>query len=107
MKSKQLWIGLVDVRPLEGCNILEGARGAFVNIVTWASNAAEFKQKASLVFRELDLCVAGIENSEPVEVRRGREGSFEETMEDIISRAETNPNAIIYSTFHLFEKDDA
>lgn len=104
---KELWIGLVEVRPLEHCEVLEDAKGAFVNIVTWASNLTEFKRKAKLVFQELHLFVAGVENAEPVEVRREREGNFEESIEDIIARAENNPNAIMYSTFHLFERDDA
>src|SRR5215469_14611454 len=107
MKSKELWIGLVEVRPLEGCEVLDHAKGAFVNMVTWASNASEFKQKAQLVFGELRLFLAGIETAEPVEVRRQREGDFEESIEDIISRADNNPHAIIYSTFHLFERDNA
>ena len=107
IKTKELWIGLVEVRPLEGCEVLEDAKGAFVNIVTWASNATEFKQKAKLMFGELCLFVAGIQNPEPVEVRREREGDLEDSIEDIISRAENNPNAIIYSTFHLYERDDA
>ncbi len=50
IKTKELWIGLVEVRPLEGCEVLEDAKGAFVNIVTWASNATEIKQKAKLMF---------------------------------------------------------
>lgn len=107
IKSKRLWIGLVEVRPLEDCEVLDDAKGAFVNIVTWASNASEVRQKAELVFGGLRLFVAGIENAEPVEVRREREGDFEESIEDIISRAENNPNAMIYSTFHLFERDNA
>jgi|SRR5215472_3194199 len=107
VKPKQLWIGLVEVRPLQGCDALEDAKGAFVNIVTWAANATELKQKATLVFEKLHLFVAGIENAEPVEERREREGDFEDTIEDIISRAEGNPNAIIYSTFHLYKRDDA
>ena len=107
IKPKQLWIGLVEVRPLEGCDVLQDAKGAFVNMVTWAANATELKQKATLVFGELHLFVAAIENAELVEERREREGDFEDTIEDIISRAEGNPNAIIYSTFHFYKRDDA
>ena len=107
MESNQLWIGLAEVRPLRGCDLLEDAKGAFVNIVTWARNTAEFTRKAKLVLGELRLFLVAVENSEPVDSRREREGGFAESIEDIISRAKDNPNAIIYSTFHLFEKDDA
>jgi hypothetical protein len=43
-----------------------------------------------------------------VAARRARtKGAFEEKIEDIISRAQDNPNAIIYGTFHVFERDNA
>jgi hypothetical protein len=107
IKPKQLWIGLAEVRPSEGCDVLEGAKGAFVNIVTWAEDADEFKRNAELVLGELRLFVVDVERPEPVEVRRRREGDFEDVIEDMIDRAEDNPNAIIFGTFHLWEKDDA
>jgi hypothetical protein len=107
IKSKELWIGMVEVRPKQGCEVLEGAKGAFVTVVTWAASATQYKRKAALVLGELNLLVVGVENAEPVDVRRERQGGFDETIEDVISRAESNPNAIIYSTFHLFDKDDA
>lgn len=110
LKGKQLWIGLVEVRPLNGgCKFLGDARGAFVNIVTWASDAEEYRHKADVVVRHLGgLFVSEVIAPEPVEARRARtEGRFEEGIEDIISRAQANPNAIIYGTFHTFERDDA
>jgi hypothetical protein len=108
--KKQLWIGMVEVRALEsGSNLLDGMKGAFVNIVTWASDAEEFKRNTELVIRNLGgLFVAEVVNSEPIEVRRTRtKGGFEEEIEDMISRAQDNPKAIIYGTFHTFKKDDA
>jgi hypothetical protein len=107
IKAKQLWIGLVEVRPLEGCDVLEDAKGAFVNIVTWAADADEYRRNAELVLGELRLFVVDVVRPEPVEVRRRREGDFEEVIEDMIDRAQNNPNAIIFGTFHLWEKDDA
>jgi hypothetical protein len=54
------------------------------------------------------LFVSEVVNPEPVETRRARtSGGFEEDIEDMISRAEGNPNAIIYGTFHMFESDNA
>jgi hypothetical protein len=110
LKAKQLWIGMVEVRPLNGkSEILGDTKGAFVNVVTWASDAEEFKRNAELVIGDLGgLFISEVVNPEPVETRRARtSGVFEEDIEDIISRAQGNPNAIIYGTFHTFEKDDA
>ena len=108
-REKELWIGVVEVRPRNGPNkILCDRRGAFVNIVTWASDAADYKRKAELVIGDLgDLFVSEVVNPEPVDVRRGRTGGFREDIEDMISRAERNPDAIIYGTFHTFENEDA
>ncbi|HKV91802.1 MAG TPA: hypothetical protein VJW20_04560 [Candidatus Angelobacter sp.] len=103
----QLWIGLVEVRPGPNCDILDGGKGAFVNIVTWAANADEYERKARLVLDELHLDVVGVENAEPVDARRAHEGSLTDSIEDMVSRAEGNPNAIIYGTFHIYEKDNA
>lgn len=103
---KRLWIGLVEARPLDGCTVLDTAKGAFINIVTWAEDADEFRRKADLVLGEVNLAVVDVGNPEPVEDRRNLGGNFDEEMEDIIFRAEENPNAIIWGTFHLYENDD-
>jgi hypothetical protein len=107
IKPKQLWIGLVEVRPLAGCKVCDKTHGAFVNIVTWASNAYDYGRKVGALVRELRLFVVGIEDAEPVDARREREGFLEESIEDIIFEASGNPNATVYGTFHTYEKVDA
>ena len=83
-------------------------QGAFVNIVTWATDAEEYRRNAELIIAGLGrLFVSEIVTPETVESRRARTGGFGDDVEDMISRAEDNPNAIIYGTFHLFDKDDA
>jgi hypothetical protein len=108
LTEKQLWIGLVEVRALGENKILGNTKGAFVNIVTWAFNAEDYRRNAETVIGNLGgLFVAEVVAPEPVEARRARNVVFDEEIEDIISRAKGNPNAIIYGTFHTFEKDDA
>lgn len=109
-QQKQLWIGLVEVRPLtKRSKILDDMKGAFVNIVAWAADAGEYNRKVDLIISRLGgLFVSEIANTEPVDARRSRtDGGLDEEIEDMISRAKTNPNAIIYGTFHMFERDDA
>jgi hypothetical protein len=108
-QRKQLWIGAVEVRPLRGkSEILGDRKGAFVNIVTWATDAEQYRHNAELVIGGLGaLFVSDVLNAEPVEDRRARAGSeFDESIEDLISQAHANPNAILYGTFHTFERDD-
>ena len=83
-------------------------KGAFVNIVTWATDAEQYRHNAELVIGGLgDLFVSDVLNAEPVEDRRARRGNgFNENIEDLISRAHANPNAILYGTFHTYKRDD-
>ena len=110
VRMQELWIGMVEVRPLYGDHqILGNAKGAFVNIVTWASDKDEFKNKAELIIGKLGgLFVSEVLDPESVEARMGRTGNgFVDDIEDMIFRAQDNPNAIIYGTFHMFKNDDA
>ncbi len=104
--TKELWIGMVEVRAARATDILADAKGAFVNLVTWTSEKNEFKNSAELVLGNLGLLVVGIENPEPVSVRREK-AELEDEIEDMVARAENNPNAIIYGTFHTWTRDDA
>ena len=83
--------------------------GAFVNVVTWAADAEQYRCKVEQVIQGLGgLFVSDVLNPEPVEARRARSGGgLGEQMEDLTSRAQANPNAIIYGSFHGFERDDA
>ena len=103
-KTKQLCIGLAEVRASERSDVLEDMKGAFVNIVTWAASAEEFKYNAELVLSKLHLFVVEIQDFEVVS-RRRKKVEFSEEIEDMIERAECNPNAIIYGTFHTYERD--
>jgi hypothetical protein len=108
--TKQLWIGMVEVRPLKGgSKILGDTKGAFVNIITWSSDAEQYKRNVEQLIGDLGgLFVSEIVNAEPVEARRTKTGgAFEPDIEDMISRAQGNPNAILYGTFHTFERDNA
>jgi len=106
LKGKQLWMGLVEVRALKGTRVLTDAKGAFLNLVTWASDAEEFKSKAELVLGKLGLFVVQIENPEPVSIRR-KNVEFEVEVEDMIAGALDNPNAIVYETLHTWKRDTA
>jgi hypothetical protein len=105
-KVKELWIGLVEVRALKRSEILGDAKGAFVNLVTWATDADEFKSNAELVFNKKGLFVIEIENPEPVSTRR-KKAELDDEIEEIIDRAQDNPKAIIYGTFHTWKRDTA
>jgi hypothetical protein len=102
LKQPELWIGLVEVRPVD--REAYGAAGAFTNIVTWARDSDEFRRKAETIAATLDLYVAEIEDAEPLSDRIAKH-SLSDEIEDMIQRAEFNPQAIVYGTFHRYPSD--
>lgn len=104
IQDGQLWIGLVEFRPLDPKSY--GAAGAFTTIVTWASDCREFRAKCDIIADKLHMFVAGAEEVELLS-RRARKVTLTEETEDMVFRAEANPNAIIYGTFHRYQFDEA
>jgi len=100
----ELWIGLVELRPLDRSTFHDA--GAFTSVVTWAFDIDSFQRKADLVAAHLDMFVAGIEEVETL-VERREKRTLSEEIEDIVSRAELNPNAVIFGTFYTYRHDEA
>jgi hypothetical protein len=104
-EKNQLWIGLVHLKPLKKDG-LEGSAGAYTNILTWACDPTSFRAKAETIAATMELYVAEIEDAEPFS-KRFPDSVMSEDVEDMRSRAEHNPDAIVYGTFHHYLNDDA
>lgn len=104
MTQSELWIGLVEFKPLnQGAH---GWAGAFTNIITWACSSTEFREKSETIAATMDLYVASVEGEEPLAERTRKEILSEET-DEMALRAESNPNAILYGTFHTYPHNEA
>jgi hypothetical protein len=101
----ELWIGLVHLKPLSK-EAMEGAAGAYTNIISWARDSGEFRRKTETIAATMDLYVVDVEGEQPLRERLQTRKTSEE-LEDMILRAENNPNAIVYGTFHRYPHDDA
>ena len=102
MLKPELWTGVVELKPLNREEYQ--AAGAFTNIVTWARDAEEFRAKAETIASSLGMYVLDMEQVKPI----GKYSeSWPEEFEDMVKRAESNPNAIIYGTFHTYPHDQA
>ena len=88
VQDSELWIGLVEARPHDPK--IYDAAGAFTHIVTWASDASEFRKKAEEVLATLDLYVFGVECEKPLAQWLEKRDPSDE-IEDMIQRAEFNP----------------
>jgi len=104
MFQLELWIGLAELKPLN--RKAYGAAGAFTNIVTWACDVEGFRKKCEIIAAKLDMYVADVEGAEPL-AERTRTQTLSEEVDDMVLRAESNPNAIVYGTFHNYPFDEA
>jgi hypothetical protein len=104
-RRPSLWTGLVWLKPLQP-GALEGRAGAYTNIVTWAADADEFRKNSETIAAKMDLYVMEVENVRLVSSLEA-EGTLTEELEDMVQRAEGNPKAIIYGTFHTYPHEDA
>jgi len=108
MQKLQLWIGLVRVKPLPGNDWWEHGAGAYTNVITWASSSDGFLEKAQVLAKHMDLYVLEIEGEEPLSERTQHgQVAMTEEIEDMIGRAESNSEAIVYGTFHKYPFEDA
>jgi hypothetical protein len=85
---------------------LNGAAGAFVNIITWATDLATFKAKAETVAATFDVYVVEIENAESVSLRKSK-FTVDDEIEELILRVEDNEDYILCGTFHEYPHETA
>jgi hypothetical protein len=67
MKSK--WIGLAEVKSARGFDVLNGARGAYVNVLALAQNPDEFVKTVRVSMEENHLELIRIKDIDPIDVR--------------------------------------
>jgi nicotinamide riboside kinase len=92
---KELWTGRVELLtpPTEF-----GDTKAFTNIVTWASDAQQFRDRVASVLEEYGWSLIDVEECGPV----SRFNSLGEEVSEVVESAKVNPNACIYTTFHYY-----
>jgi hypothetical protein len=102
---RETWIGLVGVMPSLGASSFDGMKGAYVNAVTPASSAAEFRSAVESALRPMGLFPFEFEELEPLEARACRVKLSEE-----IQRLAIEANAsgqVCFDTFHRFSHLDS
>ncbi|MBB5065251.1 hypothetical protein [Granulicella mallensis] len=105
--EKSVWIGMVAVKPRPGSEILSGnVSGAFVNVLTWASDPLEFREKAKELMDYLALDLIGVKDEEPLSERQ-KTGDMEPDIVQIALEMEDNPRSIRYTTFHTWSETNA
>lgn len=103
--NKQLWIGLAEVRPLAECNLLEGARGAYVHVMAWATTADEFRAAVVERATELHLVLVDLRETEPWTIRSSGDDPIREEFFEMADRANTHVGSITFGRFHAWFQD--
>jgi hypothetical protein len=68
-KGKEVWIGLVGVLDESREKLLKGQKGAYVNVLSLASNAADYRRQVKAL-EKMGLKITEIEDVEQFERRR-------------------------------------
>jgi hypothetical protein len=92
-----IWIGTVEISYAKE-NAPTAFRPAFTVITTWASNADEYREKCIRMLESYGWVLIGVERSNPLPDNV----AFGEEVENMLERTRTNPNAIIFGTFHRY-----
>ena len=97
---QKLWIGRVELLtpPTE-----LGDTKAFTNIVTWANDAFQYRDRVASVLEEYGWSLIDVEECSAVSTRK----DFDEEIAEAIESAKGNPDACIYSTFHYYPSKPA
>lgn len=97
MTQPDVWIGTIEISRADEKtpNVF---RPAFTVVTTWAASPEEFREKCIRMLQSYGWKLLGVEHSSPVT----NDGVFSEEVEDMLERTRTNPEAIIYGTFHSY-----
>jgi hypothetical protein len=103
-REKSLWIGLIEVTPNAGNESLGDAKGAYVNVVTFATSALSFKRRVIRALSEMDMNLVEFDPPEQLRARL-----FAKRVDkEIIHMAETASklDSVVFGTFHTYSSED-
>jgi len=90
-KEKEIWIGLAHVKPKQGNEALQGARGAFVPILSMATDSDHFISTATSFLNAHGFEVIEMEDVQLFEERCKNADVDEELMTLVKNLSETVP----------------
>jgi hypothetical protein len=103
--NKQIWVGMAEVTPLEGCTALGGSKGAYVNVMAWAESDVQFRTVLERNMGQLKLALADVRDAEPWEVRSSSP-ELPQEMFDMAQAIAEDPSKVSFGVFHAWLKDE-
>lgn len=103
--SKEVWIGLVNVKANAGVDFFsEEVKGAYVNIMAWASSISEYQQEIEGALSHYGLKLESIENVEPLSARLA-EAIVDESLLSLAEEVKST-GKVRFGIFHEYENED-
>lgn len=101
--DREVWIGLVEVVPDEASDALEGALGAFANVLALANSVDDYMAATAPALLSRGLIAVGVDDPEPLRERQLRV----QLSDEIVSLGDqARSGAVVWDTFHSFEAEE-
>jgi hypothetical protein len=97
--NEVIWIGMAHVKP-NNKNVLNGADGAYVNIVGYACSTEQFEERTKVALLDLDINLLDMEDVELFEIRTAR-AEPEAAIFHLIEELKFD-RSIKFGTFHSY-----
>jgi hypothetical protein len=99
-EDAEVWIGLVEVRPLPGCVLLGGAGGAYTHALAWAASEEAWRASVRRALADLKLDVVEEEDVSPLLFRR----LDDEVHQDVLAAAQEvrTTGEVRLTSFHVW-----
>jgi len=104
MMQSEIFIGLVGVGALPTCDILGNSKGAYVNVLAFASTAEEFEVEVNRAVADLGLFVIECEDIEPF-AQRAAQRLLDDELHELAAEVHKT-RQLRFATFHTFDKVD-
>lgn len=105
----ELWTGVACLVADPKCKNFrrfgDDGKGAYVNVVAWASSEEEFKQRVEKITPELNCILLELEHIQPLKERM-EQPDYPEDLIDMRSTAERQPDDIVFGTFYTWDQSD-
>lgn len=102
-REKELWIGLARVKQPSNVDILGDADGAYVNVLTLATNAADFHFQVEEAIKELGLSLSKLDDVETMSHRQSKHSVHREIKD--LSKEVMRTGALRFDVFQSFDLD--
>jgi hypothetical protein len=101
----QLWFGMANVEQPPDVSLLGQAKGAYVNVVAPAFDAADFRLQVKQAVDEFGLALLGIEDVEPLVKKLSRETASEEVSR--LMKGANQTGRVAFGAFYAYDSEDA